>query len=63
MVGVVCELGRSTHLSLGGDQAGNGSVWSEEKTGFCLQILPQVLHMSETYMKKNSLDPLFHEIL
>lgn len=56
----VCESGRATYLSLDGDQAGNGSVWSQEKTGFCLQILPQVPHMSETYVK--SLHSSFHKI-
>lgn len=51
----MCESGRSTQLSLGGGQVGNGSVWCPEKTGFSLQILPQVLPMSETYMEKLSM--------
>ncbi len=57
MVVVLCELGRSAYLPLGGDQVGNVSVWSSETTGFGLQILPQVLHMSESYKKKS-----FHKI-
>lgn len=42
MVGVVFESGRSAYLPLDGDQIGHGSVWSQETTGLCLQILPQV---------------------
>lgn len=46
LVCVFCDLGRSAHLPLGGNQVGSGSVWSQEAAGVRLQILPQVLYMS-----------------
>lgn len=42
MFQTVCESGRSTHLSVVGDQTGNISVRNQEETGLGLQILPQV---------------------
>lgn len=59
---VVSELDRSAYLPLAGDQVGTGSVWSPEKTDFCLQILPQVLHMSDTYMMRLAILISFCEI-
>lgn len=56
---VLCEPDRTAYLPLDGEQVGHGSVWSQEKTGLCLQTLPQVLYMSETYLKKIILCHLF----
>lgn len=59
---VACKSGRSTYLPLDGDQTDNGPVWGQEKTGFCLQILPQVLYMSETYVRRKTLRSSFQKI-
>lgn len=55
MVHTVCESGRSTYLPVAGDQIGNVPVWHQEKTGLCLQILPQV----KSLKRRIRLCPLF----
>lgn len=52
MACVLFELGRPAHLSLGGKQVGRGSVWTQEANGLRLQVLPEVLNMSENYLKR-----------
>lgn len=39
----MCDPDRSAYVPVAGEQARSGSVGSPEKTGFCLQTLPQVL--------------------